>query len=43
MHTITPILAATIAAERRSHAATARCVRPTRSTRRRPGVPASDH
>jgi hypothetical protein len=39
MQTITPILAATIAAERRRHISTTRRLRPTRGSRRRPGVP----
>jgi ribosomal protein L15E len=39
MPTITSILAATIAAERRRHTSTTRRLRPTRGSRRRPGVP----
>jgi hypothetical protein len=42
MHAITPILAATITAERRSDAATARRARPTGTAPRRPGVPSTD-
>jgi hypothetical protein len=41
MQTITPILAATIAADRNRESATRRLHRPTRSSRRRPGVPAA--
>jgi hypothetical protein len=40
MHTIAPILAATIVAERRRHTPITRRRRRTRGSRRRPGVPA---